>query len=420
MPITRTVELKGKPKKKSQKSQSEQARIQTKQAKKEKIAELKKAFVNKLLEFAKEKGHFPWQEPNFYNFPKSQSKLEVIEKSNKENPDDPRKRNEALYRGANLVNLSMVTNDRGYSDSRWATRHHIEELGGKIKEEEKGNGVIIWNYTPNIPYKKKNPETGKMEQVYLTDKKTGEFVRDKNGEKIKATYDSLTSYVVYNVCQAEGLNLKPEPLIRELDPKDKCPEMEIIIANSEAPVKHDQYVGNNRYYSPSEDEVHLPPVNMFKSMSAYYATVAHEIGHSTGHKKRCNRDLSGSFGSDSYAREELVAELTAVFLSSELGIKIPPKELDNHAEYIRSWDQKIKTLTEKPEELSKIINDAQTASDYIKKHMLEKNLKQEKEVEKPAKEISKKVAEIAQKEPPKVVFVKRRSSGKSRSAGASR
>lgn len=409
MPIPGAISLKGKTKKKAL----------TKDEKKEKIAELKKEFVNKLLKFAKEKGHFPWQEPNFSNFPKRLAELEKIKKNNENQAAEPRNRNEAIYKGSNLIRLSMVADERGYSDSRWATFNFIKEHDGWVKAGETGTKVL--HYSPPTPCTKINSD-GKLEYDYVKDE-DGSYKLDKNGKKIiKMKPGSEKVFTVFNICQTEGLKLEPEPPMLKLDEKDKCPAMEIIIANSEAPVKHDQYTGFKRYYSPMLDEVHVPPVNMFKSISAYYATVAHEIGHSTGHSTRCNRDLSGSFGSSNYAREEMVAELTAVFLSCELGIKIPPKELDNHAEYMRAWDQEIKTLTEKPEELNKIINDAQKASDYIKEHMLEKNLKQEKTVEQTPKENAKAVVEVAQKPRPKVNVVKRHSSSKTRTVrgGASR
>lgn len=427
MPITNTIEIsdenqRQKTKWKDWDEFTKEEKNAWKQQKKDKCADMKREFVEKIIGFAKEKQHFPWEEPNFLNFPKSLVRLESIEKFNKEYPENPKDRNEGIYRRGNLIKLSMITNEKGYTDSRWATFQHIKKLGGKIKKGE--HGTTIWVYKPESRIRReKNPETGRLEVVYKKDK-SGNFIRDKNGDRIPEKDSVLTTQTVFNVCQAEGLKLEPEPAFPALDAKGKCEKMEYIIAHSEASVKHDQYAGNGRYYSPLLDEVHVPPVELFKSMSAYYATVAHEIGHSTGHEKRCNRDLSGMFGSNSYAREEMVAELTAVFLSRELGVKIPPKEMDNHAEYIRNWDQNIKTLTEKPEELYAIINDAEKATEYIKTHMLKKELSQEKleepTVQKP--ENAKEIVDVAQKLPKKALALKKISSSKNRTktAGISR
>lgn len=374
MPITRTYEKKSS-RKKEKKTLTKEERREFAEQKKEKIATMKREFVEKIIAVAKEKHHFPWEAPNFCNFPKSLDKLEKTEKFNEENSEHPQDINGSIYLGANLIRLSMIAEERGYSDSRWGTYEKIKSMKGHVKKGEKG--TTIWYYKPDGPVRQGiDPITGKWGPLYKRDK-DGEFLHDEQGEKIPERNPIFGTLVVFNVCQTEGLDLKPEPKLSELDAKDRCEKMENIIAHSEAPVKHDQYSGSGRYYSPLLDEVHVPPVEMFKSMSAYYATVAHEIGHSTGHEKRCNRDLSGSFGSNSYAREELVAELTAVFLSCKLGVKIPPKELDNHAEYIRSWDQNIKTLTEKPEEFYKIIADADKATKYIETHMLKKEHKQE-------------------------------------------
>lgn len=382
MAITHTIEI---GKKKSRFKKWEDFTQEEKEAYFEKKnAEMSKAkmdFVNSIIDYAKSKEHFPWEEPNFVHFPKSYAKLHAIEEYNEKHPDKPKPRSDAKYAGMNLIKLCKVMDEKGFSDSRWITRFQAMKLNGKLKEKEEA--TQIWVVKPEGKNRYVfNQVTKKREIVYKRDEKTGEFLLDKKGKKIPEKDPIWKLMPVYNVEQFEGLNLKPEPPMKVLDTSHKCPEMESIISHSEAPVIHDQYNGNGRYYAPMQDEIHLPPVEQFKSMSAYYATAAHEIGHSTGHPKRLHRDMGGVFGSASYAREELVAELTAVFLSQELEIKIPQKEMDNHAEYIRGWDTKVKVLMQKPEELVKIITDAQKATDYIKEHMLVKDLEQEQNVDK--------------------------------------
>lgn len=377
--------------------------------KKLEMAKAKLDFVNSIIDYAKSKEHFPWEEPNFVHFPKSWAKLHTIEEYNKKHQDNPKPRSEAKYAGMNLIKLCKEMTEREYQDSRWITKFQAVKLGGKLKEAEPA--TYIWVVKPEGRIKKVfNTQTNKREIVYKRDEKTGEFLLDKKGKKIPEKEPVWKLSPVYNVEQFEGLNLEPEPPLKELSDTNTCPEMESIIAHSEAPVIHDQYSGNGRYYAPYKDEIHLPPVKNFKSMSAYYATAAHEIGHSTGHPKRLNRDMGGTFGSKSYAREELVAELTALFLSQELEIKIPQKEMDNHAEYIRGWDTKVKALMEKPDELVKIISDAQKATNYIKEHMLVKTLNQEQTVDKGIK--LPKTEETKSKEAAPVIVVKRNPSGK--------
>ena len=387
MAITHTIEFGTK--KKSKRKAKEITKTQEekecyRQSQKEKIAREKKEFIDHIIEAAKKNEKMPWEMPNFIRFPKRLDELNKIAKHNRENPDHPIPINKAHYRGSNILRLCMAMEERGYTDSRFAGYKQIEQLGGQVRKGEKG--IKIWVYKPeSILRREYNPETGKKEIVYKKDLETGEFLRDEKGKKIPYKDTSVAQVTVFNVEQADGLHLPPEPPIRVLSAKEECPEMEKIIANSEAPVKLDQTTGLERYYSPMKDEIHLPPKDQFKSMTQFYATAAHEIGHSTGHPRRLNRDMGGYFGSEKYAREEMVAELTSVFLSQELEIKIPQKELDNHAAYLQSWNEKIKVLEKNPEELVKIISDAQKATDYIKGHMLEKDLKKEKEQKKTGK-----------------------------------
>lgn len=382
MAITHTIEI-GKSKKSSKKKEwTQEEKNEYKQKQKEKIANEKKEFVEKIIEAAKKNEKMPWEMPNFIRFPKRLEVLKEIAKKNEKDPEHPIPRSKANYRGSNIIRLCLAMSERGYTDSRFAGYSQIKEMGGQVRKGEKG--IKIWAFKPDGKVRREyNPETGKNEIVYKINAKTGEFLRDDKGKKIPDKEPVITMVTVFNVQQADGLKIPPEPPMRELSPKEECPEMEKIIANSEAPIKLDQGSGLDRYYSPMDDEIHLPPKDQFKTMTQFYATAAHEIGHSTGHPTRLNRSICNEFGSEEYAREEMVAELSSVFLSQELEIKIPQKEMDNHAAYLKSWNEKIKVLEKNPEELTKIISDAQKATDYIKSHMLEKALKKEQALEKP-------------------------------------
>ncbi|NBL65969.1 hypothetical protein GV828_12235 [Flavobacterium sp. NST-5] len=80
----------------------------------------------------------------------------------------------------------------------------------------------------------------------------------------------------------------------------------------------------------------MPNIKAFKKEASYYCTYFHELTHSTGAKKRLNRDMTGTFGSKPYAFEELIAELGAVFMCSESGILFQTKE--NSAKYLKNWN----------------------------------------------------------------------------------
>ena len=120
--------------------------------------------------------------------------------------------------------------------------------------------------------------------------------------------------------------------------------------------------GDEAYYSPYKDEIHLPTPGSFKSQYAFNATALHELSHSTGHPSRLNRIQGGFFGSSQYAYEELVAEMCSCFMGYGLEAEVSSEHLDNHKAYVQSW---IQAIREKPEILIKAIRDAQGAASYM-------------------------------------------------------
>jgi antirestriction protein ArdC len=91
--------------------------------------------------------------------------------------------------------------------------------------------------------------------------------------------------------------------------------------------------GERAFYAPSLDFVQVPAPTCFRAPIDWYRTAFHELGHWTGHGSRLARDLSGQFGDAFYAREELVAEMTAAFVCAELSIEPTVR----HADYIGAW-----------------------------------------------------------------------------------
>jgi antirestriction protein ArdC len=91
--------------------------------------------------------------------------------------------------------------------------------------------------------------------------------------------------------------------------------------------------GSMAFYSVASDYVEVPPQQAFRAQIDFYRTALHELGHWTGHSSRLSRDQSGSYGSDAYAREELVAELTSAFTCASLSIRPTVR----HSDYIGAW-----------------------------------------------------------------------------------
>ena len=120
--------------------------------------------------------------------------------------------------------------------------------------------------------------------------------------------------------------------------------------------------GDRAYYSPSQDNIHLPTPESFTSEYAFNATALHELSHSTGHPDRLNRDMAGFFGSAEYAYEELVAEMCSCFMGVNLSTEATPDHINNHKAYVQSW---IQAIRDKPETLVKAIKDAQAAASFM-------------------------------------------------------
>ena len=126
---------------------------------------------------------------------------------------------------------------------------------------------------------------------------------------------------------------EPAPVV------DRRADCQGIIEATGIEVRHG---GNRAFYNPSADHVRLPHLESFESEDSYWSVAWHEIVHATGHNDRLGRDLSGRFGDESYAAEELIAELGAAFLCANLGIEQDGEPRPDHAAYLQSWLKVLK------------------------------------------------------------------------------
>ena len=193
----------------------------------------------------------------------------------------------------------------------------------------------------------------KIGEYRKQDAETGE-VSDKESKSILLRY-----YRVFNLDQTEGiadkLGLGSIPVIPQID------ECERIVAQMP---KRPQFEQDARaWYRPSSDTVGMPARNAFTSAEGYYATLFHELTHSTGHASRVGREgieKLNSFGSESYSREELVAELGSAMLCGVCGIA--PAIIENSAAYLQSW---IRALKSDSRLIVTAASAAQKAADFI-------------------------------------------------------
>ena len=289
-----------------------------------KISKTKEELVNMYIDSLKE-GKIPWRE-------RWVSSLNVNGISDKE------------YKGINQLLLSYVTYKEQYNDNRWFTYYQIKQKGYKLKNA-KGKGIPVEFYSVYDIKNKKKVDFADYERL----------VNERPETKVNYRLICNTSYV-FNASLIEGV---PE---QDKYPYDKSiPAINFIKKIiSQLGVKYSER-GNEAFYSPTTDEIVLPESKKFYDEYSYYATQLHEISHSTGSKDRLNRNIDFK-DKKSYAREELVAEISSSFLMAKLGIVPESEDYNNHKSYIQSW---ISILEDKPNELFKAINESNKVYDYI-------------------------------------------------------
>jgi antirestriction protein ArdC len=256
-----------------------------------------------------EAGRFPWVQP----WGRAGSAV----------PGLPRNaRTGRAYSGINILILWGAAIELGFASQSWLTFAQALAAGGAVRKGEHGTTLVYADRF--VPKGKGGGDASGGSAPEPRCDGEGESDRTPRGVPF------LKRFTVFNLAQCEGLSarLAPEPVA--LPDRAVVPVAEALIAASGVAF----HIGGDRaFYSPSRDAVQVPPQPAFFEQVNYYRTCLHELTHATGHKSRLDRDLSGAFGSKSYAREELVAELGAAFLCASLGI-VPTVR---HADYIGGW-----------------------------------------------------------------------------------
>lgn len=252
-----------------------------------------------------------------------------------------------FYRGVNSAILTYLGAQSGFSDPRWCTYNQAQQKGWQILKGAKGVPVEYWAYYDT-----------KEKKLLSWDDVRRKLRLDPDYEKLLQL--RCRTYTVFNGQQISGI----PPLSRtRTDIGSLRQHRDTLIQNLGVGYREQ---GNEAYYSPVSDTVTLPPEVTFDDTYSYMATLLHECGHATGHESRLNRDLSGSFGSESYAREELRAEAASAFTAQAIGLQLSADQLhfqaDRHAGYIQHW---ASILKDSPDELFRAIKAAEEISDYL-------------------------------------------------------
>lgn len=156
------------------------------------------------------------------------------------------------------------------------------------------------------------------------------------GKEVEKTKLILRYYNVFHISDIEGLEPKRAISEREFVPIEEAEKAAATYINSSG-IEVSHANGNKACYTPALDKISMPDKSQFKGDEEYYATLFHEMAHSTGHESRLSRDLMG-LGMDkaSYSKEELVAEISSAFTLANLSIE-SSKLRDNQQAYINGW-----------------------------------------------------------------------------------
>lgn len=273
------------------------------------------------------------------------------------------------YSGSNSFFLQLDTALRGYSMPVYLTFKQANDMGAHVKRGESAMPVLYWDI----------------------------MARDKDGKKVSKeayrkmsleermqvqTIPFLKAFNVFNVDQTNLAEVKPDkmevlkklfapPELRDAEGMFTSKALDRMFEKQEwiCPIQYDKQVPG-AYFSPSKDIIVIPKKEQFnigktleevyKDGMEYYSTALHEMAHSTGTEPRLNRGSHEKFGDAKYAKEELVAELTAAMVGNSMGFD--KRILDNNAAYLDSW---ISTLKENPKFIVSVMADVNKAANMV-------------------------------------------------------
>lgn len=203
------------------------------------------------------------------------------------------------YRGVNVFMLMACSND-----TYFFTQKQIKALGGRFNDWKNRIPVVLWNW----------------------------IEKDVGGKKKMIPFARY--YCVWGLSDTIGMKWKAPEVKGGIDfkPLERC---EAFINAQNAKITH---VGSQACYIPATHEILLPPQATFKGIEEYYCTAFHELIH--WKSKDCGVKLETGFGSEPYSKEELVAELGAMFTAHFCAVDIS-KTFDNSIAYLQGWLKKL-------------------------------------------------------------------------------
>lgn len=275
------------------------------------------------------------------------------------------------YKGYNRMLLSYVMNKNGYQDPRFYPQSYI--FGSPENREKawddptkikvmRGEKPVFIDTGFFVPKNKFDADGNKLKPISIPE------YRNLPDEKKELYRPAQKSIPVYNADQLTGVEKW-----KEIETGKQVLDSYILQVIDRGAAEMGVAVKEGDYdppcYIPVLDEIHMPQKSLFANEYAFAATLLHEMAHASGAEHRMNRDLSGGFGSEKYAIEELRAEIASAFMANEFGIDMPDSLLDDHKAYVQSW---AKAISNDKNILISAIFDAEKIADYIADYVEDK------------------------------------------------
>lgn len=258
--------------------------------------------TNKIVE-EMEKGRIPWQQP-------WKGGMQAISHS--------------TGKAYSFLNQMLL----GFKGGEWLTLSQCKREGGSVKKGEHASTVVFWqmSWLKNMT----------VEEADGTERTVKVMVN---------SHPVLKAYNVFHISQCEGIKphyeVEPDTPSNNLDPIGVAEDVIERYFDREA-CKLFVEESAGAFYRPSDDTVHVPQLSQYAITEEYYSTLFHEMTHSTGHTSRLDRlTKTAAFGSQTYSREELVAEMGSAFMLAKLGVDCE-KAFKNSVAYLQGWLSALK------------------------------------------------------------------------------
>ncbi|MEL6445871.1 MAG: zincin-like metallopeptidase domain-containing protein [Bacteroidota bacterium] len=243
------------------------------------------------------------------------------------------------YNGINILALWVSAMKRHFTAGTWGTYRQWQEAGAQVRKGEKSTVVVFYKELPP---------------------------KDDGEDEDEGPRRVARSFRVFNADQVDGYTPPELPAVSEVE---RNTQADAFVRATGADIRHG---GGRAFYRQTTDHIQMPDLVRFTATATstttegYYTTLFHELTHWSGHPARCARDLTGRFGDDAYAMEELIAELGAAFLAADL--RVSPQPRLDHAGYIAHWLRVLKadsravfTAAAKASEAATYLSQLQTA-----------------------------------------------------------